>query len=353
MIRVTLYSREDCHLCHQVQTYLETLQAEYPHLLVVIDIDSSPSLQRQYGEEIPVIEIGPLILKAPITQDELRKALAATSAQDQPGDHQTTAVNVQPVKAKTPPDAPVKQYNNSNRWTRSDRFTLWFSRHYLAVLNIIVALFVGLPFVAPMLLKAGLPAPAAVIYRVYGATCHQLAYRSFFLFGEQPVYPRAEAGVSGLLSFQQATGIDEGNSPADIIAARTFTGNPAMGYKVAICERDIAIYGAILLFGLLYALTGRRIPPLPWYLWLLIGLVPIGLDGFSQLFSQPPFNFIPYRESTPYLRVLTGFLFGFTTAWFGYPIIDQSMRDTQEMMEFKRNKSLTAVPAAPESKPAD
>ena len=352
-MRVTLYSREDCHLCHQVQADLEALQPEYPHLLVVIDIDSSPILQRQYGEQIPVIEIGSLIMKAPITQAELRKALAMASAQDRPRDDPATDVIGQPINNRVASAATPKQINTGDRWTRSDSFTYWFSRHYLAVLNFIVALFVALPFVAPILLKAGYQAPAAVIYRIYGATCHQLSYRSFFLFGEQPVYPRSAAGVVGLLTFQQATGIDEGNSASDIIAARIFTGNPAIGYKVAICERDIAIYGAILLFGLLYALTGRRIPALPWYLWLLIGLVPIGLDGFSQLFSQPPFNFIPYRESSPFLRVFTGFLFGFTTAWFGYPVIEQSMRDTQEMMEAKRQKTLATTAAAIETEPAD
>ena len=93
--------------------------------------------------------------------------------------------------------------------------------------------------------------------------------------------------------------------------------------------------GSILFFGLLYALTGRRIPALPWYLWILIGIVPIGLDGVSQLLSQPPFNFLPFRESTPLLRSLTGFLFGFTTAWFGYPMVEEGMRDTRQVMAKK------------------
>jgi uncharacterized membrane protein len=58
------------------------------------------------------------------------------------------------------------------------------------------------------------------------------------------------------------------------------------------------------------------------------------LDGFSQLFSQ--FNFpwlaalLPYRESTPFLRVLTGALFGFSTAWFAYPYIEESMAETRQ-----------------------
>jgi uncharacterized membrane protein len=68
-------------------------------------------------------------------------------------------------------------------------------------------------------------------------------------------------------------------------------------------------------------------------------VVPIGLDGFTQLFSQIPSAFIqsilPYRESTPFLRVLTGFLFGFTTAWFMFPLIEETMSDTRRMLSKK------------------
>ncbi len=30
--------------------------------------------------------------------------------------------------------------------------------------------------------------------------------------------------------------------------------------------------------------------PLPWLAYILIGVVPIAFDGFSQLFSQYPYN---------------------------------------------------------------
>jgi uncharacterized membrane protein len=81
-----------------------------------------------------------------------------------------------------------------------------------------------------------------------------------------------------------------------------------------------------------------RLKSIPWYLWLALAIVPIGLDGFSQLLSQPPLSFLPYRESTPFLRVLTGFMFGFFTAWFGYPMVEESMRDTRKLMEDKRQR---------------
>jgi len=44
---------------------------------------------------------------------------------------------------------------------------------------------------------------------------------------------------------------------------------------------------------------------------------------------------LPYRESTPFLRLLTGFLFGFGTAWFGLPYVEESMRETLGLMDKK------------------
>jgi uncharacterized membrane protein len=67
---------------------------------------------------------------------------------------------------------------------------------------------------------------------------------------------------------------------------------------------------------------------------VLIGLGPIGLDGFSQLFSQMDWTFLssilPYRESTPLLRLLTGALFGLTTAWFAYPHMEESFAESRQ-----------------------
>jgi uncharacterized membrane protein len=227
----------------------------------------------------------------------------------------------------------------SMSWTKSDRYTYWLSKHYLAILNLIVLVYLGLPVLAPILMQAGIEAPARIIYRGYGFVCHQLAFRSFFLFGEQFVYPREAAGLVGYLSLQQATGLNEESSAGPLFAASKFVGNEVVGYKVALCQRDMAIYGAILLFGVIFAMTGRKFKPLPWYIWILVGLVPIGLDGLSQLLSQPPFSFWDFRESTPLYRVITGFLFGFTTAWFGYPLVEQAMADSRQLMAAKYKRT--------------
>ena len=93
------------------------------------------------------------------------------------------------------------------------------------------------------------------------------------------------------------------------------------------------------IFGVLFALTGRKWKSLPLWAWLIFGILPIGLDGVSQLLSQWTafLGWIPYRESTPFLRTLTGFLFGFTTAWFGYPLIEEAMADTRRIMKTKKS----------------
>jgi uncharacterized membrane protein len=164
----------------------------------------------------------------------------------------------------------------------------------------------------------------------YGIACHQLAFRSWFLFGEQIAYPRALAHIAGMRTFEEIIGMNSN----DFISARTFIGNDLVGYKIALCQRDVAIYGGLLLFGVIFSLAKNRIFPLPWFWWIIIGLVPIGIDGISQIISQLPIQFIQYilplRESTPLLRTVTGLLFGVTTGWFAYPIVEISMRETRE-----------------------
>jgi uncharacterized membrane protein len=226
-----------------------------------------------------------------------------------------------------------------------DRLILAFTRRWALVFSFGMLIYAGLPFLAPVLMKAGAEAPARIIYMIYGGLCHQLGYRSWFLFGEQADYPRAV--------FEDKTGI----SPDDIWDAHAFIGDEQLGYKVALCERDVAIYGAIFLAGIIYSIPAvrRRVKPLPWLLWILIALVPIGLDGFSQLLTQYPYHalpilkLLPSRESTPFLRSLTGALFGLGNAWLAYPFLDQSMREIREELEVKLKRVDEARPALAEA----
>ena len=323
MLTVTLYMRPDCHLCEQAKADLNALQEKHPHRLVEIDIDSDPALQKAYLVEIPVVEAGPYVLKAPFDRQKLSMTLGAAGDRrgqlDKLGreDHHDRLRRGQTISA-------------------ADRLVFWISRHYLALVNILMFLYFGLAMLAPMLMKAGAPLPANILYALYKPFCHQFGFRSFFLFGEQTYYPLAEAGIPGVKTFEEITGFQDLRNPAAYsrLQARQFTGNEQVGYKMALCERDIAIYSGLFLFGLLFAASRRKIKPLHWILWVLIGMVPIGLDGFSQLFSQMDWrllaSILPYRESTPFLRVLTGGIFGITTAWFAYPYMEESFSESRQ-----------------------
>ncbi len=325
MISVTLYSRAGCKLCEEAEADLKALQDVIPHRLTVIDIDSEQSFRDLYDLEIPVVEAGPFKLKAPFTRQELQMTLGAAADRRA----QLEKINDKTFQMNT---------SGSQAISSSDRFSYWIARHYLAIFNLFLVLYVGIPFLAPVFKKVGWNGPAEVVYKIYSPLCHQWAFRSFFLFGEQAYYPHAAAKVPGVLTFEQVSGITDLNDPSRL-GARAFQGNPTLGYKVAFCERDVAIWGAMALFGLVFAITRRRIPKIHWIVWILVGLVPIGLDGFSQLFSQIPSafiqSFLPYRESTPFLRTLTGFIFGFMTAWFMFPLIEETMVDTRRMLSKK------------------
>lgn len=337
LINVTLYTREDCRLCDETRKHLKSLQKKFPHRLAEVNIESDPTLQKAYADQIPVVEIGPYQLKAPISKQALEMTLGA-------------ALDRRGQLSQLDGEAFQERVNKGHSISGSDGIYFWISKHYLALLNIIVFLYVGLPFLAPTLLKINAEVPARMLYTMYSPLCHQFGFRSFFLFGEQAYYPLKEAGLINIKTFDQITGYEDLSNPYSVsrLFARQFTGDATVGYKVALCERDVAIYGAMLFFGLIYSLTKRRLPPLPWMVWILVGLGPIGLDGFSQLFSQ--FNwpwlvhYLPYRESTPFLRVLTGFLFGFTTAWFAFPNIEESMKETRHFFikKFAVAKSITS-----------
>lgn len=305
-----MYSRRDCPLCDEAREELARLAEEFPHRLIEVDVDSEPTLVRRYGDHVPVLEIGPYTLTPPFSMTDLRVTLAA--ARDGVRGEATSA----PVNRQTA--------------LTLNKGLLFFASHWLAIFNLLVFLYVGLPFAAPALMKAGLDTPARLIYTAYSPFCHQLAFRSWFLFGEQPAYPRALAGTDWK-TFSEATGIDEN----DFWAARRFLGNDQVGYKVALCERDVAIYGGIFLAGLAFALVRHRLRPLPFWAWVLFGIVPIALDGGTQLVFGLPFLPFPPRESTPFLRTLTGALFGVMNVWLAYPHLEASMAETRAVIAAK------------------
>jgi uncharacterized membrane protein len=214
-----------------------------------------------------------------------------------------------------------------------DRLAARLARHWLALFNTIVAVFVLLPFLAPLFMHLGLELPARAIYLVYQPTCHQLPERSLFLFGPQGAYSVAE--------LEAENAIPPGSSLPQRGMLR-YVGNPEIGYKAAICERDVAIYGSILLGGLLYGVArgffarrGQRVPKLPVKVYLIL-LIPMVVDGVTQLTGL--------RESTWQLRIVTGMLVGLATVWLAYPHIDDAMRDSLKAMPAERARPVQGAP---------
>ncbi len=324
MLTVTLYLRRDCSLCDQVKAELDALQKTVPHRLVEIDVDADDAWQ-DYSNRVPVLEVGPYRLQAPITRQELIVTLRAAA------DRQRALESL-----GDPAYARARAQGQTVSW--DDRLSHVLARHYLLLFNLCLAFYVGLPFLAPILKKARADSIAHIIYRIYSPLCHEFAFRSWFLFGEQAYYPLALANLPGVKTFEEASGI---LAPRALlyVQARLFEGNERMGYKVALCQRDVAIWGALSLFGLLFAVTGRRFKPLPAAIWLLFGVLPVALDGGTQLLGQLSLpalaDLLPLRESTPFLRTLTGFLFGFLTAWFALPRIEESMAETRRLLARK------------------
>ena len=188
-----------------------------------------------------------------------------------------------------------------------NRAVAWFARHWLLLLNGFVALYIGVAFSAPLMMMAGWTGPANIIYFLYRFSCHQLPQRSFFLDGPKIAY-----------SFPEIAAVTGAQDRLDLFWRPIHDAALGLGYQVAFCERDTAMYGAILLAGLLFGLVGRRWRPLPWW-GLILFSIPIAVDGLSQLPG--------WRESTPLLRVITGAIFGFGVVWFAYPRLHSAMQD--------------------------
>jgi uncharacterized membrane protein len=158
-------------------------------------------------------------------------------------------------------------------------------------------------------MQIGWTAPAGVIYAIYSVLCHQLPDHSYFLFGPSLHSPDA--------------GTDRGRhgGVASLFVERAFIGSPEVGWKVALCQRDVAIYAGVLLAGISYAFVRRRVRPLPFKLFVVL-VIPMAVDGLTQL--------VGWRESTWLLRTVTGALFGVAAVYLSYPYVEDAMQEVLE-----------------------
>jgi uncharacterized membrane protein len=92
-----------------------------------------------------------------------------------------------------------------------------------------------------------------------------------------------------------------------------------LGHQLGLCARNLSIYTSMFLGSLIFVLSKKRLPGIPWWLWLLL-ILPMAWDGSTQMFG--------WRESDWILRTLTGTLFGLGSVWFALPFMHQTLLET-------------------------
>jgi len=236
----------------------------------------------------------------------------------------------------------VKQTHRVARWLQHR--LLGLSHHWLAWANAIWGTVFVLPWIAPVLMKIGATRWGLLIYAAYRHLCHQLANRSFFLFGPRPMYSYVE-----LLPYASSA-----NTP---LGLKAFIGTSELGYKVAWSDRMVSMYGGILLGGLVFALVRRHLRAPKWWAPTLMAL-PMVLDGITHTISDLSGIGQGFRYHNGWLvaltghslprsfyvgttlgsfnssmRLVTGLLFGLAVVWIAYPMFEDYFQDARRTLE--------------------
>lgn len=90
------------------------------------------------------------------------------------------------------------------------------------------------------------------------------------------------------------------------------------GHQLGLCARNLSIYSSMFLGSLIFVLSKKRLPGIPWWLWILM-ILPMALDGLTQM--------VGLRESTWELRLVTGTLFGSGSVWFVLPYMQKTITE--------------------------
>jgi uncharacterized membrane protein len=317
-IIVTLYSKKGDPESEEIRKWIEELNKTDEFKLVIIFPEEVKDFQGKFEDQMPFVQVGPYQLRPPIIKANLDIALKASLDRHK-----------QLVDSRN--DQYLKRVDRGRNYSRTDKNTIWITRHYMFLINTLLFLYIAIPFLAPVFMKIGWETAGRAIYTVYKPLCHQFAFRSWFLFGEQAAYPLELAHLHYPITYEDITNHMEVNP----LEARNLVGDVNLGYKVALCERDIAIWGSLLITGLVFSASGRKLKRIPVLLWLFLGVLPILFDGGSQFMSSL-LPFFPARESTPLLRTISGVLFGTLTGMYMFPLIEESMNDTQQILARKK-----------------
>lgn len=234
---------------------------------------------------------------------------------------------------------------NPTPYKKADQFVLWFSRHWVLLVSILVGFYVLSPFLAPVLMNVGLTLPGKIIYWIYSYLCHQLPERSYFLFG-----PKISYSIPEIQSAWKNTN--------DIVVLRQFVGNPQIGWKVAWSDRMVSMYTSLWLFGMLWGVLRKKVRPLPWW-GLVLLLLPMAIDGTTHFFSDLAGLGQGFRDTNSWLailtnnalapsfyagdawgsfnawmRLITGISFGLGIVWFGFPYIHIAALNAAEVVKY-------------------
>ncbi len=108
------------------------------------------------------------------------------------------------------------------------------------------------------------------------------------------------------------------------------------GHQLGLCARNFAIYTSMFLTSIVFGLSKKRLPGIPWWFFVLLAL-PMAWDGITQMFGL--------RESTWELRLLTGMLFGVGSIWFTLPFMQKTLLETTPPVQQVRRVSSSVQPA--------
>jgi len=154
-------------------------------------------------------------------------------------------------------------------------FSNFLLHHWATIITTVLGLFVGTAFSIPFLSYFGLDSIAKPLFFSLHAVCAQIPSHSFYI----------------------------------------------LGHQLGLCARNFSIYTSMFLTSLVFTLSKKRLPGIPWWIWVLL-MIPMALDGTTQLFGL--------RESSWELRVITGTLFGLGNAWFVLPLMHKTISETAQ-----------------------
>lgn len=161
-MRVTVYSKPGCEPCEDLLQILDRLTSQYGLEVHEINILESTSVYEAYKDIIPVVEVGGGKigrLVAPIDEPELRFYLEL-------------ARRLIPVAPMAPvvPVVSVGVVADAQREPLMDRMAAYIGNHWLRLVGVVLAIFVGLPWLAPVFAALGWWNLADPIYTAYAVT---------------------------------------------------------------------------------------------------------------------------------------------------------------------------------------